>query len=117
MVFGTPGGDTQDQFTLQFFLNYMVFGMDIQEALDAPTVYSAHFPSSFYPRTAFPGQLVAEERVSRDVLKELARRGHEVVVTDGWDNGKVMGIRYDKERGVIAGGCSPRRNIGYAMGW
>jgi len=39
MVFGTPGGDTQDQFTLQFFLNYVEFGMNIQEALDAPRFF------------------------------------------------------------------------------
>ena len=57
MVFGTPGGDSQDQWTVQFFLNYADFGMNIQEALDAPTVHSVHFPSSFYPRGAYPGRM------------------------------------------------------------
>jgi gamma-glutamyltranspeptidase/glutathione hydrolase len=51
------------------------------------------------------------------VLLELGRRGHEVVVTDAWSNGKVMGIRYDKEHGVILGAASPKGNIGYAIGW
>ncbi len=117
MVFGTPGGDCQDQWTLQFFLNYVVFDMNIQEALDAPTVYSAHFPSSFYPREAYPGRMMAEGRIPREVIAELERRGHEVVVTDGWINGKVMGIHYDKARGVILGGVAPKGNIGYALGW
>ena len=117
MVFGTPGGDCQDQWTLQFFLNYVDFGMNIQEALDAPTVHSAHFPSSFYPRDAYPGRMMAEGRIPREVIAELERRGHEVVVTDGWVNGKVMGIHYDKAHGVILGGVSPRGNIGYALGW
>lgn len=117
MVFGTPGGDGQDQWTLQFFLNCVDFGMNIQEALDAPTVHSVHFPSSFYPRDAYPGRMMAEGRIPREVITELERRGHEVVVTDGWVNGKVMGIRYDKARGVILGGVSPRGNIGYALGW
>jgi gamma-glutamyltranspeptidase/glutathione hydrolase len=117
MVFGTPGGDCQDQWTLQFFLNYVDFGMNIQEALDAPTVHSAHFPSSFYPRAAYPGRMMAEGCISREVIAELERRGHEVVVTDGWVNGKVMGIRYDKARGVILGGVAPKGNIGYALGW
>jgi len=117
MVFGTPGGDCQDQWTLQFFLNYVDFGMNIQEALDAPTVHSAHFPSSFYPREAYPGRMMVEERISREVVAELERRGHEVVVTDGWVNGKVMGIHYDKARGVILGGVAPKGNIGYALGW
>ena len=117
MVFGTPGGDCQDQWTLQFFLNYVDFGMNIQEALDAPTVHSAHFPSSFYPREAYPGRVVVEGRIPQDAIAELERRGHEVVVADDWVNGKVMGIRYDKARGIILGGVSPRGNIGYTLGW
>ncbi|MFB3120521.1 MAG: gamma-glutamyltransferase family protein, partial [Stenotrophomonas maltophilia] len=40
LAFGTPGGDAQEQWTLQFFLNYVEFGMNLQEALDAPTVHS-----------------------------------------------------------------------------
>ena len=117
MVFGTPGGDCQDQWTLQFFLNYADFGMNIQEALDAPTVHSVHFPSSFYPREAYPGRVVVEGRIPPGVVAELERRRHEVVVIDGWANGKVMGIRYDKARGIILGGVSPKGNIGYAIGW
>ena len=54
MVFGTPGGGAQEQWTLQFFLNYIDFGMNLQEALDAPTVHSVHFPSSFYPPQRLP---------------------------------------------------------------
>jgi hypothetical protein len=42
---------------------------------------------------------------------------HEVSVIDGWANGKVMGIRCDRERGVLSGAVSPRRAIGYALGW
>jgi gamma-glutamyltranspeptidase/glutathione hydrolase len=117
MVFGTPGGDSQEQWTLQFFLNYVEFGMNIQEALDAPTVHSVHFPSSFYPRHAYPGRLVAESRIAPEVLADLQRRGHEVMVAEAWAHGKVMGIHYDTARGVIIGGASPKGNIGYALGW
>ncbi len=117
MVFGTPGGDTQDQITLQFFLNHVDFGMNIQEALDQPTVYSAHFPSSFYPRDAYPGRVVVEDRIPRQIIAELERRGHNVIVTGSWVNGKAMGIYYDTVRGVISGGVSPRGIIGYALGW
>ncbi len=117
MVFGTPGGDGQDQWTLQFLLNYVDFGMGLQEALDAPTVHSVHFPSSFYPREGFPGRLIAESRISREVISALEDRGHEVKLTGPWANGKVLGIRYDRERGVIAGAASPKGSIGYAIGW
>lgn len=117
MVFGTPGGDAQDQWTLQFFLNYVEFDMNIQEALDAPSVHTAHFPSSFYPRQAYPGRVVSEYGVGGTVIAELKRRGHEVVVVDDWLHGKVMAIRYDHAKGVIAGGVSPKGNVGYAFGW
>ena len=79
MVFGTPGGDQQDQWTLQFFLNVVEFGMNLQEAIDEPSFHSTHFPSSFYPRTASPGGVVIEDRIAPDVRSELERRGHRVV--------------------------------------
>lgn len=117
MVFGTPGGDSQDQWTLQFFLNYVDFGMTIQEALDAPTVHTDHFPSSFYPRQGFPLSVCAENRIPAEVLHDLERRGHLIHVTDGWVHGKAMGIRFDPERGVILGGAAPKGEVGYAIGW
>jgi len=117
MVFGTPGGDAQDQWTLQFFLNVEVFGMNLQAAVDAPTVHSTHFPSSFYPRAAFPARVEVEAGFPEAVVADLQRRGHDVGMLDRWANGKVMGIRLDRDRGVIQGAVSPRRGIGYAFGW
>ncbi len=117
MVFGTPGGDSQDQWTLQFFLNVVDFGMNLQEALDAPTVHSEHFPSSFYPRRGFPAQVAAEERLPAEVLSELERRGHQIVKKEGWSHGKVLGIRRDSDRGLIHGAAAAKNNIGYALGW
>jgi gamma-glutamyltranspeptidase/glutathione hydrolase len=117
MVFGTPGGDTQEQFCMQFFLNYREFDMNIQAALEAPTIFSVHFPSSFYPRSAYPGCIFAEERISQKTIAGLKRRGHDVTVVDGWNNGKVMAIRYDASRGIIVGGVSPRKQIGFCAGW
>ena len=54
MPFGTPGGDQQDQWSLSFFLNHVQFGMNLQEAIDAPAFHTTHFPSSFWPRESFP---------------------------------------------------------------
>ena len=66
VAFGTPGGDQQDQWSLQFLLNLAEFGFaDLQAAIDAPTVHSEHWPSSFWPREARPGLVDAEDRIPR----------------------------------------------------
>jgi len=117
MVFGTPGGDEQEQWTIQLFLNHVEFGMDLQEALDAPTVYTTHFPSSFHPHSAHPGEIHVEDRIPVEVRNGLAAKGHKVVVSSGWSHGRCLAIRYDRESGVIYGAASPRTKTPYAMGW
>lgn len=117
MVFGTPGGDHQDQWTLQFFLNCVDFGMNMQAAVDAPTFSSVHFPSSFYPHEAQPGTVQIESRVSKSTIAALCDKGHLVQVTDEWGYGRVLAIRFDANNGVIAGVASPRMETGYAIGW
>jgi gamma-glutamyltranspeptidase/glutathione hydrolase len=116
LAFGTPGGDQQDQWTLQFFLNVVEFGMDLQAAIDAPTVHSLHFPSSFYPRDAHPNRLVVEARIGPDVRAALAARGHEVVERDDWTNGQVTAVELDRRQGVLRGAASPRGISAYAVG-
>src|SRR5262249_46525671 len=96
MVFGTPGGDQQDQWTLQFFLNYVDFGMNLQEAIDVASFHSIHFPSSFYPHGAKAGGLVLEGRIPEPTRKELEARGHRVEIAGDWVHGKVMGVRLDE---------------------
>ena len=59
MAFGTPGGDGQDQWSTQLFLHHVHHGMNLQEAIDCPEFNNDHAPSSFYPRAANPGGLVA----------------------------------------------------------
>ncbi len=117
LAFGTPGGDDQDQVNLQFFLNVVEFGMNIQEAIDAPNFQIAHFPSSFFPRKASPGQIELEGRFGPAVLEELSRRGHIVRVEGDWSGGDETAILYDADRKVIFGAASPRREKSYAMGW
>ena len=70
MVFGTQGGDQQDQWTLQVFLNLVVFGMEVQDAIEAARFSSLHFPSSFFPHHASPGGVRVEGRVPEAVRAE-----------------------------------------------
>ncbi len=116
MVFGTPGGDCQDQWTLQFFLNFVDFGMNLQEAIDAPNFHTSHFPSSFYPHNAEPGSIVLEGRIPEPVRAELADRGHQISVAGDWSHGRVLGITFGSKTGVISAGASPRAQMAYAMG-
>jgi gamma-glutamyltranspeptidase/glutathione hydrolase len=117
MTFGTPGGDQQDQWTLQFFLNHVDFGMDIQLALDKPTVHSTHFPSSFWPHAAHLGVLHAEPGIPEEVILGLKKKGHKVIVDPPWSHGRCLAILYNAETGVISGAASPRGMKAYAMGW
>jgi gamma-glutamyltranspeptidase/glutathione hydrolase len=117
MVFGTPGGDQQDQWSLQLFLNHVDFGMNIQAAIDAPNFHTAHFPSSFYPRAAEPGSLVLEGRIPESTRAALREKGHLVQIAGDWSNGRVLAIRFDAKSGLLSGAASPRLETGYAMGW
>src|SRR5579871_6107150 len=122
MVFGTPGGDQQDQWNLQFFLNYAVFHMNLQEALDAPSVHSLDFQSSFYPKKAEPRKVVVEGRIPVQVTEELEKRGHIIQRAEDWSNGRVTAATRDEESGkaklmAAASAKSARGNSAYALGW
>jgi len=117
MVFGTPGGDMQDQWTLQFFLNFVDFKMDLQEAIDAPTFHIMHFPSSFYPHDAHPGLVAVEDRIPEETRKVLIKRGHIVRVDSGWSHGRVTAVMIDHGSNAIVGAASPRGGMAYAVGW
>jgi gamma-glutamyltranspeptidase / glutathione hydrolase len=117
MVFGTPGGDQQDQWTLQFFLNVVDFGMDLQDAIDSPSFHTGHAPSSFYPRQARPGEIVVEGRILGEVIDDLQARGHTVSVVGDWSLNYTTAATFDGERGLIEGAASSRGERNYALGW
>jgi gamma-glutamyltranspeptidase/glutathione hydrolase len=115
LAFGTPGGDQQDQWALQFFLNFVEFGMGLQGAIDAPSFHNQHFPSSFYPRKAEPGSLYVEGRIPKAVVNELRNRGHNVIVEGDWVNGRMTAVHYDWENHVVSAAASSRYQTAYAL--
>ncbi len=122
MAFGTMGLDQQDQWTLQFFLNVVEFGMPLQEAIEAPKFSSKHFPSSIYPHAAEPGVLRVEGRVPYEVRRILQAKGHQLIIQPDWIEGYVVGVQVDPDRGVLYGGADPRGELAtllpaYALGW
>jgi gamma-glutamyltranspeptidase/glutathione hydrolase len=115
LAFGSPGGDQQDQWTLEFFLAHAGFGHDLQASVDAPMFHTTHFPSSFAPHHAHPGRLHSE-LMPPGVLDELRRRGHDVVEADRWSLGRICAVGRDPGTGMLSAAASPRSSQAYAIG-
>ncbi len=114
LAFGTPGGDQQDQWSLAFFLNHVVYGMNLQEAIDSPAFHTDHFPSSFYPRASLPRSLAIESRAGTDVIAALRARGHDVSVRPPWSLGRMSAVA--SSGGFLYAAANPRGMQGYAAG-
>jgi gamma-glutamyltranspeptidase/glutathione hydrolase len=109
MVFGTPGADTQPQAQLQFFLNVVEFGMNVQQALEQPSIVTTGFRSSYYPHDA-AGTLQIPASVPKHVLDELATMGHKLDINNGRGVGSVKAIIVHPRSGALMGGVSPTRD-------
>ena len=114
MVFGTPGGDQQDQWSTIMFLHHADHGMNLQEAIDAPSFHSEHFPGSFWPRSRQPKKVVLEDRFPKTTIDELIRRGHQIEVGASWSEGRLTGATIDNK--VLRAAANPRGMQGYAAG-
>ncbi|MEA2207335.1 MAG: gamma-glutamyltranspeptidase / glutathione hydrolase [Blastocatellia bacterium] len=116
LAFGTPGGDQQDQWQLAFFTALVAAGdrANLQAVIDAPMFHTTHFPSSFYPREAHPGELVIEDRVPETVLAELRERGHRLTLSGGWTLGRLSAVA--REGNILRAAANPRGAQGYAAG-
>ncbi|MBP0621242.1 gamma-glutamyltransferase family protein [Cupriavidus consociatus] len=119
MVFGTPGGDQQDQWSLAFFLRHAVHGMNLQEAIDAPAWHIDHFPGSFWPRQTVLNRISVESRFPAATLAALRERGHEVRVGEPWSEGRMSACSRERDgrgRLVLRAGANARGMQGYAVG-
>ncbi len=114
MAFGTPGGDQQDQWSTLMFLYHVEHGLNLQEAIDAPSFHSEHFPSSFFPRGRKPGKLVLESRFPDETLAELQSRGHLVEAGEPWSEGRLSATT--KQGYILRAAANPRGMQGYAAG-
>ncbi|WP_327352233.1 gamma-glutamyltransferase family protein [Streptomyces sp. NBC_01304] len=121
LAFGTPGGDQQDQWQLNFFLAVALRepvrgGYDLQGAVDAPNWHTDHVPSSFYPRGMLPGHVTVESRIGADVIEGLRGRGHQVTAAHPWSEGRLCAVARDPATGVLSAAANPRGMQGYAVG-
>ncbi len=108
MVLGTPGADNQVQATMQALLNMIDFGMNVQQAIEAPHWLTRSFPASPFPHTMHPGDLSVESRVPESVREALKAKGHKLTVSGPWAGTSLAAIVVDLRTGVLNAGADPR---------
>ncbi len=140
LAWNTPGGDNQPQAMLQAFLNVVVFGMNVQQAVEAATVTSSAFAASMHPqpvkgKLTMPrvladsparasGRDAASGEESQSVAEALAAKGHHVEIVELQQPykqslsgaGAVKLVMIDPDNGVMHGGVSPAKDD-YVLGW
>jgi gamma-glutamyltranspeptidase/glutathione hydrolase len=116
MITGSPGGDDQVMRTIQTLLNIVDFGMNVQQAIEAPRWSTRSFPASPFPHTMYPGEMSVEQRVPEAVREALIKRGHKLRVGGPWTMGSLAAIVVDPRTGVLSAGTDPRVDA-YAIAW
>jgi gamma-glutamyltranspeptidase/glutathione hydrolase len=109
-VLSTPGGDTQEQGLLQVLFNVIQFRLNPQNSIEAPRFGTRHLVSSFDNHAWNRGDLQLDERISQDVVAELAARGHKVSMMSRYANGTAPVMVRVNENGVIEAGADPFYN-------
>jgi gamma-glutamyltranspeptidase / glutathione hydrolase len=109
--FGCPGGDMQIQAMLQVFLNAFHFGMDLQEAVNAPRFSTWSFPNSFAPFDYLAAHVFLEDRFEEGVYAALAERGHDVRRWPAYtrDAAAVEAIYRNAATGFLESAADPRQ--------
>jgi len=105
LSFAVQGGDTQDQNLLQFFLDIVEFGMNVQEACEAPNITSYQMRNSFDPHDSLPGKMDINEAVPPDVREALKAMGYTLEVKK-YTSGPINAIFFDRKHGTFWGGSS-----------
>ena len=115
LAFGVQGGDSQDQNLLQFFLNVVEFGMNVQQAVEAPNINSYQMRSSFGGHESRPGRILVNAAMPDSVRQQLQRMGYTLEV-QRLTSGPINAIFIDREHGSFWGGSS---NYGedYGIAW
>ena len=111
MAFGCPGGDIQTQGMLQFFLNLVHQGCNLQAAVERPRAMTYNYPTSFAPFAYHPGRVELEGRIDARVCEELGRLGHKVKLLEDYSMtaSSVHAVAINQMNGVLLAAADPRR--------
>lgn len=115
LSFAVQGGDSQDQNLLQFFLNVVEFGMNVQEACEAPNINSFQMRASFGEHETRPGVMLINENTPPWTRKALREMGYKLEVEER-TSGPINAIFFDWKNGTMWGGSS-NHGEDYGVGW
>jgi gamma-glutamyltranspeptidase/glutathione hydrolase len=107
LALSTPGGDNQEQSLIQVLFNTIEFGMNPENAVEAPRFQTRHLVSSFDNHAMSPGDLLLDERIAPSVAIELAERKHKVGSRSRWSSGAAPVMVRINPDGVIEAGADP----------
>ncbi|MEY4107306.1 MAG: hypothetical protein RL181_1648 [Bacteroidota bacterium] len=113
--FAVQGGDSQDQNLLQFFLNLVEFGMNVQEACEAPNINSFQMRSSFDDHASKPGAILLNEQTPDWTRKALQEMGYKPSY-ERRTSGPINAIFFDWKHRSFWGGSS-NHGEDYGIGW
>jgi gamma-glutamyltranspeptidase/glutathione hydrolase len=114
--FGVMGGDMQPQGHVQVLVNLLDFGMNVQEAGEAPRVeHVGSATPTGHPGDKDGGTVRAERGLSEQIVAELRKRGHKVSRV-GTNGGGYQGILIDPKTNMLHGGSEARKD-GCAVGY
>ena len=115
MSFGVMGGATQPQGHAQIMTNIVDFGMNLQEAGDAPRILHSGSSQPTGERMTDGGMVTLETGFEYEVIRELLGRGHRIGYNRG-SYGGYQAIMYDSENDVYYGASESRKD-GQAAGY
>jgi gamma-glutamyltranspeptidase/glutathione hydrolase len=116
MAYGTPMGDGQCQSLSQFLVNIVDFGMNVQEAMEAPMWGSASFPGSTWPHTVLPGRLSLDKRIPDEVREALKAKGYGLGDIAPFGAQSISAIMIDPETRAFAAGAATKKDS-QAIAW
>lgn len=115
MSFGVMGGATQPQGHVQILMNVIDFGMNLQEAGDAPRILHSGSSEPTGERMTTGGTVALEGGFPDELADQLRQRGHVLKAVRG-EFGGYQGIMYDAGRGIYLGASESRKD-GMAAGY
>jgi gamma-glutamyltranspeptidase / glutathione hydrolase len=115
LAFAVQGGDSQDQNLLQFFLNVVEFGMNVQEATEAANFNSFQMRDSFGNHESRPGRILLSETIPPWVQKELKEMGYDLTFGTR-TSGPINAIYFDRQHKTMWGGSS-NNGDDYGISW